>query len=88
MLEDLVPNCGLEASSESERIGRVCNVPKLKESTETKNLRDKSFQSTGPKLFNSLPKYLRNLSNIKVEDFKEALDKYLSDIPDEPNVPG
>ena len=42
----------------------------------------------GPKLFNSLPTKLRNMTKCPLEDFKLALDNYLSKIPDEPNVSG
>ena len=51
-------------------------------------LREASFQESGPKLFNNLPKIIRNLKNISVEEFKEALDKVLSEVPDEPKVDG
>ena len=88
VLEELVPNCGLESKNESERLGRTCSVPKLKGSTKTKNLRDNSFQSLGPKIFNSLPKELRNITKVGVDDFKLELDKYLTHMPDEPKVSG
>ena len=42
----------------------------------------------GRKLFNSLPKYLRNLNKVPVEDLKEQLDKYLETIPDQPCIGG
>ena len=51
-------------------------------------MREQSFQCNGPKLFNSLPKEIRNISKVSVEEFKEKLDKYLQKIPDEPNVEG
>ena len=40
------------------------------------------------RLFNILPKELRNISNVSAENFKNHLDKLLSQIPDEPGVPG
>ena len=47
----------------------------------------------GPRLFNALPKELREFpldSEVKaeqaVEKFKKNLDKYLKSIPDEPNL--
>ena len=42
----------------------------------------------GGKLFNSLPKYLRNMAGKNLDDFKEKLDNYLQSIPDEPKVDG
>ena len=88
VLEEIVPNCGLETQNESEMLGRTCTVPKLKGTTKTKNLRDNSFQSLGPKLFNALPKELRNITKVTVDDFKQELDNYLKQIPDEPKIAG
>ena len=51
-------------------------------------MREASFQSSGPKLFNALPRYLRNMKRVPEIEFKEKLDQYLRDIPDEPKVPG
>ena len=39
-------------------------------------------------LFNSIPKNLRNMSNCPVTTFKRQLDRYLSIIPDEPDIHG
>ena len=38
-------------------------------------------------LFNSLPKYLRDIESAKTEKFKFKLDKFLELIPDQPNMP-
>jgi hypothetical protein len=90
-LRGLVPFCGLsEETSASSRRGRTITVPSLNGSDRHKavrTLRDSSFQSEGPKLFNSLPQELRNLDS-SVEVFKAHLDKYLQNIPDHPAVPG
>ena len=51
-------------------------------------MREKSFQVHGAKLFNALPKSIRNLRKISIEDFKFKLDKFLEGIPDEPKLPG
>ena len=48
--------------------------------------REDSFQVTGPMLFNCLPKEIRNLTKIGVEEFKESLDRFLSSLPDEPKI--
>jgi ribonuclease P/MRP protein subunit RPP40 len=90
-LRGLVPFCGLsEDSPASSRRGRTITVPSLNGSDRYKairTLRDTSFQSEGPKLFNSLPHDLRNLDS-SAEVFKSHLDKYLQTIPDHPAVPG
>ena len=41
----------------------------------------------GPRLYNSLPKYLRDIESVKTENFKFELDKFLELIPDEPKIP-
>ena len=38
-------------------------------------------------LYNSLPKYLRDIESVKTEKFKFELDKFLELIPDEPKMP-
>ena len=83
-LENLVPDCGVTLGSEDERRGRMCKIPVLKPKERTK--REASFQVSGPRLFNSMPKYIRNIRN--QEDFKEKLDKYLTEVPDEPKIGG
>ena len=87
ILEELVPNCGLEVSH-SERRGRQVAIPPLKGSPSIRKLREQSFQVNGPKLFNCLPPSIRDITKVTVDTFKEKLDKFLSNIPDEPNVEG
>ena len=41
----------------------------------------------GPRLYNSLPKYVRDIESVKTENFKFELDKFLQLIPDEPKMP-
>ena len=40
----------------------------------------------GPRLYNSLPKYLRDIESVKTEKFKLEHDKFLELIPDEPKI--
>ena len=88
ILEGLVPNCGIEEKNINERLGRMCQIKKLIGSKQIQKLRSSSFQFTGPTLFNSLPKKLRDLKGICVEDFKIYLDNYLMTVPDQPKLPG
>ena len=91
VLEGIVPNCGINKSeSNSERTGRKCTIPIVKSTTRqsVKTLRWQSFQVHGPQLFNSLPIYIRNMTKCSVLEFKEALDNYLTKIPDQPKVGG
>ena len=40
------------------------------------------------KLFNVLPKQLRDMTYCSIEEFKFVLDNFLSLLPDQPNIPG
>ena len=42
----------------------------------------------GAKLFNLLPRHLRDISTGTVDQFKNQLDSWLQTIPDQPTVPG
>jgi hypothetical protein len=53
-----------------------------------RTMREQSFQVNGPRLFNSIPKKIRNMTKVPVDKFKERLDKFLEMVPDEPNVVG
>ena len=89
VLEGLVPNCGISEAPENSRQGRRCEIMKnTNTKADLKNKREASFQISGPKLFNSMPVYIRNLTKISQDEFKEHLDNYLTTIPDEPKVSG
>ena len=85
VMEGLVPNCGLTATH-NDRRGREGKIPPLKGSQSVRNLRDQSFQVRGPRLFNTLPRNIRDTTKVSVEDFKEKLDNFLSLLPDQPKV--
>ena len=51
---------------------------------KVKSIRDNSFTVCGPRLFNSLPLHIRNLTDCSVDTFKHHLDAFLTCIPDEP----
>ena len=40
------------------------------------------------KSFNSLPKKIRNITGLSTENFKYQLDRFISNVPDQPNIPG
>ena len=54
IFEGLAPNCGLEVTN-SVRRGREVKIPPLTGKQSVRNLREQSFQVSGPKLFNSVP---------------------------------
>ena len=90
ILQGSVPNCGITATSTEDRLGRRCQVPNLAKNAKksVQNLREASFQVSGPRLFNSLPKWLRNKTKLTLEEFKEKLDSILTKVADEPRVGG
>ena len=50
--------------------------------------REASPQEKGARLFNLVPKEIRNLSGVTVDTFKSGLDAWLNQIPDQPTIPG
>ena len=85
-IEAMVPGNGVCLAPKHNRKGHFCKIPCLKPAERIK--RDISFQVAGPKLFNCLPKKLRNTTHCTLEDFKEQLDEYLTCVPDEPKIGG
>ena len=51
-------------------------------------IKESSLPIHGAKLFNALPKHVRDITNVNIEIFKTALDAFLKTIPDEPLIPG
>ena len=89
ILEGKVPNCGVEEAPASERRGRRVAVPALRPGGRraAQTLREQGFQTDGARLFNSLPRNLREIRRDQ-EAFKEALDQHLARIPDQPRIGG
>ena len=87
VLEGLVPNVNNKITSTIHaRLGRKCNIPSVKNGRLSK-IREASLPINGPRLFNLLPKHVRNITDAKVPTFKAALDSYLSTVPDQPQLP-
>ena len=89
ILKGMVPNCGLSVDSSPEsRRGRTLTIPPLSGSrAAVRSLKERAFQTEGPRLFNSLPLSLRNMDS-SYPVFKAHLDVFLAEIPDHPAVPG
>ena len=51
------------------------------------SLQENAITVFRPRLYNSLPKYLRDIESVKTEKFKFELDKFLDTIPDQPKMP-
>lgn len=88
VLENLVPNTsGKIRCYNNNRRGRLCEVPMVQQGRLGK-LYENSFVVNGAKLFNILPKKLRDMVNVTLLSFKSALDNHLGTIPDEPQING
>ena len=92
ILKGLVPNIsaatGINAVWHPRR-GRECKVPRVstKSSERVQNIRRASFAIHGPRIFNSLPKYVRNTSKCDLNTFKSKLDYFLRLVLDKPLIP-
>lgn len=88
VLEGLVPNVNNKIiSTLHARLGRKCKLPSVPHGRLGK-IRDASLPINGARLFNALPKHIRNLTGVKLLSFKNALDTFLSSVPDQPQLPG
>ena len=83
MLMGLVPNYGLSSNTNSRRIGRMITIPKPTGTESFKTLNERSLGIEGAKLFNSMPRCIREHAG-SLDSFKTKLDKFLQLIPDEP----
>ena len=74
----------------SERRGRQMQLAPLcnQAPASVRKARESSLQVKGARLFNSIPRELRDTSTGTPDQFKVKLDDWLSTIPDEPTVPG
>ena len=87
---------GLTISSIDREEGIRLALPKLPKMSPSwaNKLKENSVLYRGVKVFNCLPSYLRKLDpgqnqqQCTPDSFKTKLDKYLSNIPDEPTTPG
>ena len=63
-------------------LGPVADSPRLVSKRQNiKTLRDNSFSTNGPRLFNLLPKELKEIETLPI--FKSHLDKFLKNFPDD-----
>ena len=94
ILENLVPplsdaDNGGQVKLHS-RIGRTMSLPAMNNKCPQaiQTIRDRSLAVHGAKLFNCLPRSIRDVTKCATLEFKATLDKFLSTIPDEPLVTG
>ena len=55
-MEEMTPNCGVSWSETTEINGRMRGIPPIKRRDSVQILRTQSFQVSGPRIFNSMPK--------------------------------
>ena len=74
----------------SFRYGRKCKVPPVRSNIpeRVKTLRYATISLHGVQLFNMLPRCIREITDITIDDFKTSLDIFLGTIPDEPLLNG
>lgn len=87
-MEKIVPH--FIDTHNAPRHGRLCNISPLPTNAPGKicSLREQSLRIHGAKLFNVLPRSIRDLANVDVLVFKKKLDGFLGTIPDEPQCHG
>ena len=91
IMNGLVPNVGenIIAVRDHIRRGPLCvirsidNRAPVSVSTKRRNF----FLYKAPRLFNELPRHIREMRGCTVEKFKRELDKFLKCIPDQPKLP-
>lgn len=92
VLEQQVPDPTPELlkAKTSERTGRLCERRALPSTApgRIKNLLASSLSHSGPRLFNVLPRHVRDTTGCSVARFKKGLDNFLQTLADEPPVPG
>ena len=72
------------------RRGRIVDIPgfvRLSPATVRK-AREASLSVKGARLFNLIPRELRDIYNGPVDQFKRRLDEWLCGVPDQPTIPG
>ena len=88
-LKGLVPPCGISlAPVTNTRSGLLALVPSLSGTrAAVQSLRDRHLTVEGPRLFNTIPVALRDLS-LSLDSFKSGLDTWISACPDCPATVG
>ncbi len=85
--EQLVPNLSPTIDfQKSDRRGRMCYVNSVP-ANHLGTLCHNSFRWKATRLFNTIPKHLRDITNCSVLCFKKKLDIYLKTITDSPCMP-
>ena len=68
------------------RLGTQCVIQYPTNRNPAQSLQENAITVFGPRVYNSLSKYLRDIDSVKTEKLKLELDKFLEHIPDCPNI--
>ena len=76
--------------TQHERRGRLMKLAPLCNTSPAavRKARESSLRVRGAKLFNTIPRDLRDTVTGTTDQFKAKLDEWLSNIPDQPSIPG
>ena len=69
------------------RHGTQCVIQYPTNRNPAQSLQENAITVFGPLLYNSLPKYLRDIESAKTEKIKFEVVKFLDTIPDQPKMP-
>ena len=69
------------------RHGTQCIIQYPTNRNPAQSLQENAMTVFGPRMCNSLLKYLRDIESVKTEKLKFELDKFLELIPDDPKMP-
>ena len=88
VLQGLVSGYSMQ-SYLSPRRGRLVVVAKYNTQAPAavRRAKESSLPVHGAKLFNLMPRHLRDISTGTVEQFKSQLDTWLQSVPDQPSIP-
>ena len=75
-----------EINSRTGRKFIIESIPNIRLALQTILFNSPTYKAK--RLFNKMPKEIRNVTGVSVNAFKTKLDKFLSQIPDEPGIPG
>ena len=93
IIEGLVPNVSASVNRQitvhqSLRFGRKCVIPPFLTNSRFSVHYENSLAVIGPKLFNVMPRDIRDLTNCSINAFKCNLDTFLLTVTDQPVIPG
>ena len=93
IIQGLAPNLlgedMVELAEYSQRRGRFCRIPSLNwlASASVRTLKENSFCVFGPRLFNMMPRHIRDFEG-SLPTFKRKIDEYLTAVIDDPLAAG